>query len=799
MNMEIKIKKRNGRLVNYNPNKILRRLKLKSEGLSVNYHQLSIDASQGIANGMSTIDIDNLLAETAAQRIVTDNDYNILASRICISRHHKDTPNSFLEYLGLAKRMNLINDRYYDKAIEYIDEIENLIDYSRDYKLDFFGWKTLERAYLLKYINDDKQTIVIERPQQLYMRVAVSLSETFDDIKETYELLSNQYYTHATPTLINAGTNREQLASCFLFDNYDDSIDGLLTTQSDIAKISKFGGGIGLSIHNVRAEGSVVANIGISQGILPMLRTLDDLLLWFNQLGSRKGSAAVYLEPWHKDIMVFLEIRKKYGAEKKRARDLNTAIWMPDLFMKKLRNDEDWYLFCPNEILKYNGVKLQYIYGDEFEREYDNLVQAYHRGEIDAVKTKTTTILQKMIEGQMETGQPYIVFKDRVNKLSNQKNIGTIKSSNLCAEIVEYTDDSEVSVCNLASISLPMFVDVENQTFDFEKLREVTKVVTKRLNNAIDNTFYVIDKTEISNLNNRPIAIGIQGLADTFAMLDYCYGDDASNELNQQIQENIYYAAIESSIELAQRHGTYKRYENSPLSKGIFHFEMFGIDDNELTLDWESLRKKLLEYGVYNSLFVANMPTASTSQILGNVESFECFTSNIFNRRTIAGEFQVVNKHLIKDLKYYGLWSPDIVSQIIQNGGSIQNIKLYEIWKTKHNDNKEKMLAYNNLEHIKLKYRTIWEISQKDVIDMAANRQKFVDQTQSMNLYLQKPTLSAVSSMLMYGWKKGLKTGLYYLRSKAATQANKKLGLGENDFDKYVNQSDYEECLFCGS
>lgn len=795
--MEIKIKKRSGRLVNYNPNKIFTRLKNAAEGLNVNYHQLSIDASQGVSNEMTTREIDDLIAETAASRIVTEHDYNQLAARICISRHHKETSNTFSEQLNKANELGLINERYYTTALKYIDQIDDLIDYNRDYILDFFGWKTLERAYLLKYIGNDKNTIIIERPQDMYMRVAVSLSNTFEDIKETYNLLSLHYYTHATPTLINAGKKHEQLASCFLFNNYEDSIEGLLDTQSDIAKISKYGGGIGLSIHNVRAEGSVVNNIGYSQGILPMLRTLENKLLWFNQLGSRKGKAAVYLETWHKDILIFLEIRQKYGSEKKRARDIDTAVWLSDLFMQKVLNNEDWYLFCPNEVLQYNGVQLQELYGNKFNTEYQNLVNAYHEGKIDAIKTKAITIWQKMIQSQMETGEPYVVFKDRVNLLSNQKNIGTIKSSNLCAEIVEYTDEKEVSVCNLASISLPKFVDVENKSFDFDKLMSVTKVITKRLNDAIDKTYYVIPKTKTSNLKNRPIGIGIQGLADAIAMLDYVYGDDDSRKLNEKIQECIYYAAIEQSVELAKMTKPYDRFFNSPLEKGIFHHDMFD-DETDGTLDWNELRQKIYKHGVRNSLFIANMPTASTSQLLGNTESFEPFTSNIFSRRTMAGEFQVVNKHLIKDLRHFGLWTPMTVSLIIENRGSIQNIDFYTMWKDKYNNGEDNVLAKNTISHIKSKYRTIWEISQRDVIDLAADRQKYVDQSQSMNLYLESPTLSKVSSMLMYSWKKGLKTGMYYLRSKAATNANAKLGVSQHDFDKYVNQ-DEDDCFFCGS
>jgi ribonucleoside-diphosphate reductase alpha subunit len=709
-----------------------------------------------IYSGVTTKQLDEEAARIAATYSNDHPDYALLAGNLCISRHHKETKDDFIQLTRELYIFNIISNEYMEKVERFNKEIfvslgislNEVINYELDYDFSYFGWKTLEKSYLLK-VNDK----IVERPQHLYMREAIAVSDTLEEVIETYQMLSSKEYTHATPTMFYAGVKNGQLASCFLINNKGDSRAELMQTTDTVSAISCSAGGIGLSISNVRAAGSHIAGSGgKSNGILPLLRTYNELAKWWDQGGGkRKGSFAMYIEPWHKDVEILLDIRKNHGKEEFRARELFPALWIPDLFMKMVEQDGDWYLMCPNEVIKAGIPALDECYGGEFEQNYYRAVEMGL-----GKKIKAQDLWIKIIEAQTETGTPFMLYKDQANKKSNQKNLGTIKSSNLCTEIIEYTDKDEVAVCNLASIALSKFVK-PNGDFDFERLKEVAYKVTLRLNNVIDITYYPVKEAKHSNLRHRPIGIGVQGLADAFAMMQIPFESDLAREINLQIFETIYYAAVRASIDLAAKHGPYETFEGSPASQGLLQYDMWGVEPIT-NYDWKGLKADLDKYGMRNSLLVAPMPTASTSQIMGNNEAFEPYTSNMYVRRVLSGEFNVVNKHLVKDLEALGLWTETIKNKIILDKGSVQNIEEIP-------------------QHLKEIYKTVWEISMKTVIDMAADRGAFIDQSQSMNLWMASPNFGKISSMHFYAWKKGLKTGMYYLRTKAAVDANKNFGI----------------------
>lgn len=707
---------------------------------------------EGLYDGVTTSELDNLAAEQAATMTTTHPDYAKLAARISVSNLHKNTKKSFsetmrdlYEYVNprTGKKAPLLSDEVFGVVAEHAEQLDSTIIYNRDFGYDYFGFKTLERSYLLK-LNGK----IVERPQHMLMRVAVGIHlDDLESVMETYELMSKKYFTHATPTLFNSGTPKPQMSSCFLLSMKDDSIDGIYDTLKNTAKISQSAGGIGLSIHNIRATGSYIAGTnGTSNGIVPMLRVFNDTARYVDQGGGkRKGSFAVYLEPWHADIFDFLELKKNHGKEEMRARDLFYALWIPDLFMKRVEADENWTLMCPNEC-----PGLYSCHSEEFETLYTDY-EAQGKGR----KTiKARELWEKVLESQIETGTPYMLYKDAANRKSNQKNLGTIRSSNLCTEIMEYTSKDEVAVCNLASIALPMFVKADK--FDHKELFKVTKRVTKNLNRVIDRNYYPIKEAENSNMRHRPIGLGVQGLADTFIMMRLSFTSDEAKQLNQDIFETLYYAAVTASMELAREEGPYSSYEGSPISEGLFQHNLWGVDDNELSgmWDWDKLRNDVLKHGVRNSLLMAPMPTASTSQILGNNECFEPYTSNIYTRRVLSGEFIVVNKHLLEDLVNLGLWNETLKQELMRANGSIQHIETIPAG-------------------IRELYKTVWELSMKDIIDMSRQRGYFIDQSQSLNLFMENANYPKLTSMHFYAWKSGLKTGMYYLRTKAAVDAIK--------------------------
>ena len=704
---------------------------------------------EGIYEGVTTWELDNLAAEIAASLTTKHPDYARLASRIAVSNLHKNTKKSFsatmkdlYNYVDpkTGKKAPLISDDVHKIIQENADLLDSTIIYDRDFGYDYFGFKTLEKSYLLK-INGK----VVERPQHMLMRVAVGIhKEDINSAIETYNLMSERWFTHATPTLFNAGTPKSQLSSCFLLTMKDDSIEGIYDTLKQCAKISQSAGGIGLSIHDIRATGSYIRGTnGSSNGIIPMLRVFNDTARYVDQGGGkRKGSFAIYIEPWHADVFEFLELKKNHGKEELRARDLFFALWIPDLFMKRVEENGTWSLFCPNE-----APGLTSSWGEEFEKLYEK-----YEKEGKARKTvKAQELWFAVLESQIETGTPYMLYKDACNKKSNQQNLGTIKSSNLCTEIVEYTAPDEVAVCNLASIALPRFV-IDGQ-FDHNKLIEVTKSITKNLNKIIDVNYYPVEEARRSNMRHRPIGIGVQGLADTFILLRMPFDSDEARKLNKEIFETIYFGAMTASMELAKQHGPYESYKGSPVSKGIFQYDMWNIKPSD-RWNWNELKEEVKKHGVRNSLLLAPMPTASTSQILGNNECFEPYTSNIYTRRVLSGEFIVVNKYLLKDLVALGIWNNDLKNKIIANNGSIQNIDEIP-------------------QKIKDLYKTVWEIKQRNLIDMASDRGAFICQSQSLNLFLQDVDFAKLTSMHFYAWKKGLKTGMYYLRTKAAVDAIK--------------------------
>ena len=764
------VTKRDGSKEPVSLDKITNRVSVLSTGLHIDPIVVAQKAIPGLYNEITTNMIDNYLAETAAALTVEHPDYSNLAARIKANALHKETPG-FLIASKILYEDGLLNDEYYKKINENSKEIESIIDYDRDYYFDYFALTTLTRAYLLKSNNK-----VVERPQDLWMRVALTTScneFNFQKVKYTYSALSKGYYTHATPTLFNSGLKMQQLSSCFLIAMEDDSIEGIFNTIKDCALISKTAGGIGMHAHNIRASGSRIKSTnGKSNGLIPFLKIFNETARSVDQGGGkRKGSFAIYLEPWHADIEQFLELRKNTGAEEFRARDLFYALWIPDLFMKRVEEDKDWTLMSENEC-----PGLSENYGEEFEKLYTK----YEKEFPNLKKIKARDLMSKIVEAQIETGQPYMLYKDSINNKSNQKNIGVIKSSNLCAEIVEYSEKDQTAVCNLASIALPKFVNRKEKNYNFKKLYEVSKLAIKNLNHVIDINFYPTVKTNKSNNLHRPVGLGVQGLSDVFFILNLSHESKEAKKLNKQIFETIYYGAMEASMELAKEQGTYSSYQGSPMAKGKFQFDLWGIKPSNMW-DWDKLADKIKKYGVRNSLTTACMPTASTGIILGNTETFQIQTSNIYKRQTLSGEFLLVNRFLVEELVKRNLWNKELRDNIVLENGSVQNIP-------------------NFPEDLKIIYKTVWETSQKTVIDMAADRAPFIDQTQSMNLWLANPTFGKVSSMHMYGWKKGLKTGMYYLRSRSAVDAVKVTVSTEKIAkEQFMKTKDDEECEVCSA
>lgn len=746
--------KRDGRKEPVMFDKITARVRKLCYGLNtlVDPVKVAMRVIEGLYDGVTTSELDNLAAEIAATMTTTHPDYAKLAARISVSNLHKNTRKSFSETMAdlynyvnprTGKKAPLLSDEVYKVIQENAETLDSTIIYNRDFGYDYFGFKTLERSYLLK-LNGK----IAERPQHMLMRVAVGIHlDDMESVVETYELMSKKYFTHATPTLFNSGTPKPQMSSCFLLAMKDDSIDGIYDTLKHTAKISQSAGGIGLSIHNIRATGSYIAGTnGTSNGIVPMLRVFNDTARYVDQGGGkRKGSFAIYVEPWHADIMDFLDLKKNHGKEEMRARDLFYAMWIPDLFMKRVEQNGTWTLMCPNEC-----PGLFDSYAEEFEKKYEEY-EAAGKGR----KTiKARDLWEKILESQIETGTPYMLYKDAANRKSNQKNLGTIRSSNLCTEILEYTSPDEVAVCNLASIALPMFI--KGNEFDHKELFRVTKRVTRNLNRVIDRNYYPVKEAENSNFRHRPIGLGVQGLADTFIRLRMPFTSDEAKTLNQEIFETIYFAAVTASMEMAKEEGAYETFKGSPISQGEFQFNLWGIKDEELSgrWNWTKLRKDVMKHGVRNSLLVAPMPTASTSQILGNNECFEPYTSNIYTRRVLSGEFIVVNKHLLEDLVNLGLWTEELKQELMRANGSIQHIEGIP-------------------QEIKDLYKTVWELSMKDIIDMSRQRGYFIDQSQSLNLFMENANFAKLTSMHFYAWKSGLKTGMYYLRTKSAVDAIK--------------------------
>jgi len=806
-NADMRVTKRNGQLEDIAFDKILKRIKTIGQevNIQINYSALTMKVIDQLYDTISTTKIDELTAEQCASLSTQHPDYGTLASRIIVSNHQKNTNPRFDVVMSQLYNFTdvhgnnypLISQELYNVVTEYADTLDSFLDHERDYLIDYFGFKTLERAYLFKLNN-----VIVESIQHMWLRVAVGIhGSNMEAVKETYDLMSQKYFTHATPTLFNAGTPRPQLSSCYLIAMEDDSLDGIYNTLRDCARISKWAGGIGLHIHNVRASNSHIRGTnGKSNGIVPMLRVFNNTARYIDQGGKRNGSFAIYLEPWHADIEDFLEMRKNHGDEEMKARDLFYALWVPDLFMERVKTNGLWTLFCPNEC-----PGLADVYGDAFKELYEK----YETAGRGRRSVNARDLWFKVLDAQMETGTPYLLYKDACNKKSNQKNLGTIKSSNLCAEILEYSDENETAVCNLASVALPTFVNQETQEFDYEKLHNVVKVVTRNLNKIIDINFYPTEKTKRSNLLHRPIGIGIQGLADTFIMMDIAFHSDAAKDVNKLIFETMYHAALEASNEMAiermdllkkvkeyvyknyspdminkfastktdvvnitigiedikearpiyaeiqnleEDHlGAYSSFKGSPASQGILQFDMWNVEPSN-RYDWIALKNSIIKYGTRNSLLLGEMPTASTSQILGFNECFEPLTSNIYSRRTLAGEFVVTNKYLMKDLIKLGLWSESIKNNIIANKGSVQQITTIP-------------------EHIRNKYKIVWEIPMRHIIDMSADRGAFICQSQSLNLWVEDPTYNILTSMHFHSWSQGLKTGIYYLRRKAKHQA----------------------------
>ena len=817
---EMRVIKRNGLVEDISFDKILTRVKKLGQeaNIHINYSSLVIKVIDQLYDKIPTTKIDELTAEQCAALSTQHPDYGILAGHIVVSNHQKNTTPNFYQVMRDLYEFTdvhgihspLISKELFNISQEMVDHIEQMIDYTRDYMIDYFGFKTLERAYLFK-ISDR----IVERPQHMWMRVSIGIhGNNMTAVKETYDLMSQKYFTHATPTLFNAGTPRPQLSSCYLIAMEDDSLDGIYNTLKDCANISKWAGGIGLHIHNIRGSNSLIRGTnGKSTGIFPMLKVFNDTARFINQGGKRNGSFAIYLEPWHPDIQDFLEMKKNHGDEEMKARDLFYALWVPDLFMERIKENGKWSLFCPNEC-----PGLADVYGDEFKTLYEN----YEASTINRKTINARDLWFKVLDAQMETGTPYLLYKDAANKKSNQQNLGTIKSSNLCTEIIEYSDDKETAVCNLASIALPAFVDSATKWFNYDKLHEVTKVVTNNLNRVIDINFYPTPKTRRSNLLHRPIGIGVQGLADAFIMMDIAFHSEEAKVVNKLIFETIYHAALERSNELAiERHeksatlsfsmssstipdeivyqsddltyianevhmlsldhcGAYSSFTGSPTSRGILQFDMWNVTPSE-RYDWDELKKSIMHRGIRNSLLVAPMPTASTSQILGYNECFEPLTSNIYSRRTLAGEFVVANNYLMRELIELGIWNDKIKNNIVANKGSIQQLTIIP-------------------EDIRNKYKIVWEMPMKHLIDMSADRGAFICQSQSLNLWLEDPNYNTLTSMHFYSWKQGLKTGIYYLRRKAKHQAQQfTVEPEKNTSEQKPEQEDHDICDMCSA
>jgi len=756
---EMRVTKRDGQLQEVAFDKILERVKkLGLEArIHINYSSLVMKVIDQLYDKIPTAKIDELAAEQCAALSANHPDYALLGARIIISNHQKNTDTEFSTVMRdlynftnfKGENKPLVSQELWDFTNYYAAELNAMLDYNRDYLIDYFGFKTLERAYLFRINNK-----IVERPQHMWMRVAIGIhgdlkadnqEETLRMVKETYNLMSQKFFTHATPTLFNAGTPRPQLSSCYLIAMEDDSLDGIYNTLHDCARISKYAGGIGLHIHNIRAKGThILGTNGTSNGLVPMLRVFNNTARYIDQGGGkRNGSFAIYLEPWHADVEDFLEMKKNHGDEELRARDLFYALWIPDLFMERVKENAKWSIVCPHEC-----PGLADVYGEQFK-------ELYEKYESEGKMRKTVNARDlwfKILDSQMETGTPYILYKDACNQKSNQKNVGTIKSSNLCTEVVQYSDDKETAVCNLASIALPAFVNEATKEFDYEKLHYVTKVVTNNLNRVIDINFYPTEKTKTSNFRHRPIGIGVQGLADAFIMMNIPFHSDEAKEVNKFIFETIYHAALEKSNELAIQYGSYSSFDGSPVSQGILQFDMWNKEPVPGRYDWTILKQSIITNGLRNSLLIAPMPTASTSQILGYNECFEPITSNLYSRRTLAGEFVVVNKYLMKELIQLGHWNEQIKNNIIANKGSVQQLSMLS-------------------EEIRNKYKIVWEMPMKHLIDMAVDRGAYICQSQSLNLWLEDPTYNSLTSMHFYSWKQGLKTGIYYLRRKAKHQA----------------------------
>ena len=798
---DMRVTKRNGQLVDIAFDKILNRIKKLGQeaNIHINYSSLAMKVIDQLFDKIETTKIDELAAEQCASLSTQHPDYGTLASRIVVSNHQKNTDPLFSNVMMTLymfeniqkKNVPLVSQKLWDFVDINSEKLNKMIDHNRDYLIDYFGFKTLERAYLFRVNN-----IIIERIQHMWMRVAVGIHGDINNpnslelVKETYDLMSQKYFTHATPTLFNAGTPRPQLSSCYLIAMEDDSLDGIYNTLHDCARISKYAGGIGLHIHNVRAKGTHIQGTnGTSNGLVPMLRVFNNTARYIDQGGGkRNGSFAIYLEPWHADIEDFLELKKNHGDEELKARDLFYALWVSDLFMERVKDNSKWHLFCPHEC-----PGLSDVYGDKFKTLYEKYESEGKSRKI----VNARDLWFKILDAQMETGTPYLLFKDAANKKSNQQNLGIIKSSNLCCEIMEYSDKNETAVCNLASIALPTFVNEETKQFNYDKLHEVTKVVTNNLNKVIDINFYPTEKTKLSNMRHRPIGIGVQGLADTFVLMDISFHSDEAKKVNKLIFETMYHAALEKSNEISiERHkycendfieeelmllpkelsGSYSSFIGSPASKGILQFDMWNVTPSN-RYNWDLLKKSIKNYGLRNSLLMAPMPTASTSQILGFNECFEPFTSNLYSRRTLAGEFVVVNKYLMKELINLGLWNEKIKNNIIANKGSVQQLDILP-------------------EHIKNKYKIVWEIPMKHIIDMSVDRGVFICQSQSLNLWVEDPTYNTLTSMHFYSWKQGLKTGIYYLRRKAKHQAQQFTIEPET---KEKNEEQDEICEMCSA
>ena len=830
---DMRVVKRDGTEQTIAFDKILNRIKnvgAEARITSINYTTLAIKVIDQLYDGIRTTKIDELTAEQCATMAATHPDYLVLASHLIMSNHHKTTSDNYREVVDRLHQFRdannrsvpLVSDAFHRFVVANGDTLNSMIDYSRDYDIDYFGFKTLERSYLMRCAGG----AVVERPQHMWMRVSIgihaaysdlnlvlgdpksesSVSDTLDLIRNTYNLMSLKYFTHATPTLFNAGTSRSQLSSCYLVGMESDSIEGIFDTLKECAIISKYAGGVGLHLHNIRAAGSLIrGTAGTSNGLVPMLRVFNNTARYIDQGGKRNGSFAIYLEPWHADIESFLDLKKNHGDEEMKARDLFYAMWIPDLFMQRVMQNAEWTLFCPDEC-----PGLSDAYGAEFERLYAEYESGSGSGS-SGRKRRTVSardIWLKILDSQMETGTPYLLYKDAANKKSNQQNLGTIKSSNLCAEIIEYSDSKETAVCNLASIALNRFVDPVTRTFDYDKLHTVVETVARNLNRVIDINFYPTERTRVSNLRHRPIGIGVQGLADVFLMMDLAFCSDAALEINRLIFETIYHAAVETSAQMAYdiyniySHsqngaddpfiGAYASFAGSPASRGELQFDLWGVTPTPGRYDWTALKSRICRHGMRNSLLVALMPTASTSQILGNNECFEPITSNIYTRRTLAGEFIVVNRYLMADLIRLGLWNERVKQSIIKNKGSVQELD-----------------CLVDHDHLKNKYRTVWEMPMKHLIDMSVDRGAYICQSQSLNLWVEDPNYNVLTSMHFYAWKKGLKTGIYYLRRKAKHQAqqftvevanaNTNANIGAANATVREEYDDEEECEFCSS